>query len=167
MRGEGAPLHSNIISENEALEETWEGRKAAAGCRTPNLVADGPGGARWGAGRALQVQHAGDEIADGDAQVAPEPLLQAGIVLRATEEAFTGQRIDQRGGVTDERPVLADDVALRKRALLRRRQNVAVKLGVFGRDALLLDESLEVAAELGAGMRGHATADSYREMVVA
>ena len=44
---------------------------------------------------------------------------------------------------------------------------MAVKLGVFGRDALLLDESLEVAAELGAGMRGHAPADSYREMVVA
>src|SRR5437763_485069 len=118
---------------------TWEGRKAAARPDAfQKLIADGPGGARWGTGRAFQVQHAGDEIADGDAQVAPEPLLHAGIVLRATEEV--AHQLTENG---------------------------AGKLGVFGRDALRLDESLEVAAELGAGMRGHAPADSHREVVVA
>src|SRR2546429_5045801 len=37
-------------------------------------------------GWAVEVQHASDEIADGDAQVAPEAALQAGIVLSAAEE---------------------------------------------------------------------------------
>ena len=187
------------------------------------------------AGRAVDVQHAGDEIADGDSQMTPEAALQAGIILRAAEEvahqltenraaadelhharryripqerpavkapddargkfqfagegrfdpggiffraalrerpakqfagaygvkeAFAGEGIDPGCGVADERPVFSENAAFRKCAFLRGGQNVAIKLGVFRRDVLFLDKSLQVAAELCAGMRGHAAADS-------
>src|SRR5216683_1693113 len=36
--------------------------------------------------RAIEVQDAGDELADGDPQVAPESPLQAGVILRAAEQ---------------------------------------------------------------------------------
>src|SRR5256884_7508576 len=193
-------------------------------------------------GWAVEVQHASDEIADGDAQVAPEAALQAGIVLSAAEEVahqlpenraasdelhhargyggsekraaietaddargkfqlgrecgldpgriflraalrqrtakklagadcveqpFASERIDPGGGVADQRPVLADNVALRKRALLRRGQDVAVELCAFRWKVLLLDKRLQMPAKLRAGMRGHAAADSDREMIAA
>src|SRR5690349_22864046 len=63
------------------------------------LVA-GAGISRGDSGGAIQVQHAGDEIADGDAQVAPEPLLQAGIILRATEEV--GHQLAENGVAANE-----------------------------------------------------------------
>src|SRR6266700_6117000 len=52
----------------------------------PSSVASGSGAGHARAGRRIQIQDAGDEFADGDAKVAPEPALQAGIILRAAEE---------------------------------------------------------------------------------
>src|SRR5207237_809156 len=83
------------------------------------------------------------------------------------EEPFAGERVDPRGGVADQRPVLADHVALRKRALLRRGQDVAVKLCVVCGDVLSFHERLQVSAKFRAGMYGHAATDSDREVVTA
>src|SRR6266567_8726928 len=52
----------------------------------PSSVASGSRARHTRAGRRIQIQDAGDEFADGDAEVAPEPALQAGIILRAAEE---------------------------------------------------------------------------------
>src|SRR5713101_1273219 len=154
-------------------------------------------------GRAIEAQDAGDELADGDPQMAPESPLQAGVILRAAEQvahqlpehraaaqelhharrdrtaqersaietphdarrelqfsaesslyprwillgaafrerpaqqfagtngiekAFARQGIDPRRRISNERPVLSDDVSFGERALLRRRQDVAIKL---------------------------------------
>src|SRR5882762_5930634 len=37
-------------------------------------------------GRSIEIEHAGDEFAQGDAEVAPQPPFQAGIILGAAEE---------------------------------------------------------------------------------
>src|SRR5882762_3423084 len=39
-----------------------------------------------GRGGPVEVQDAGDELADGDPQMAPKPALQTGVILRSTEE---------------------------------------------------------------------------------
>src|SRR4029077_17291448 len=39
-----------------------------------------------GPGGPVEVQDAGDELADGDSQVAPKPALQTGVILRAAKE---------------------------------------------------------------------------------
>src|SRR5260370_5032455 len=49
-------------------------------------VASGSRAGHTRAGRRIEIQDAGDEFADGDAKVAPEPALQAGIILRPAEE---------------------------------------------------------------------------------
>src|SRR2546430_10877818 len=51
-------------------------------------------------GWAVEVQHASDEIADGDAQVAPEAALQAGIVLSAAEEV--AHQLPENRAASDE-----------------------------------------------------------------
>src|SRR5712664_2766681 len=43
------------------------------------------------------------------------------------KKSFTRQRIDPRRRISDERPVLSDDVSLGKRALFRRGQHVTVE----------------------------------------
>src|SRR6266704_2829171 len=52
----------------------------------PSSVASGSRSGHTCAGRRIQIQDARDEFADGDAEVAPEPALQAGIILRAAAE---------------------------------------------------------------------------------
>src|SRR5712664_1912610 len=49
-------------------------------------VARGSRARHAGPCRAIEVQDAGDELADGDPQVAPESPLQAGVILRAAEQ---------------------------------------------------------------------------------
>src|ERR1700682_5712337 len=39
-----------------------------------------------GRGGSIEAQDAGDELADGDSQMAPESPLQAGVILRAAEQ---------------------------------------------------------------------------------
>src|SRR6266850_1309122 len=36
--------------------------------------------------RSIEIEHAGDEFAQGDAEVAPQPSFQAGIILGAAKE---------------------------------------------------------------------------------
>src|SRR5215467_535298 len=78
------------------------------------------------------------------------------------EQAFACKRIDESGGVSDERPVFPDHCTLRKRGNLRGREHVAVKAGVFGLEVLLADENLQVLTELGLCVRSHAAADTHR-----
>src|SRR5260370_4563970 len=77
------------------------------------------------------------------------------------EKSFARERIDPRGRISDERPVLSDNVSFGKRALLRRRQDVAVKLGALRLYAVFLHEGLKMAAQLPAGMRRHTVADAH------
>src|SRR5271157_153783 len=81
------------------------------------------------------------------------------------EEAFTGEGIHPGGGVADERPVPADDAAVREGAHLRRGQYVTVELGGCGGEFLRGCKSMEMRAELTAGVRAHAPADAEGEMV--
>src|SRR2546423_3583431 len=83
------------------------------------------------------------------------------------EQTFAGERIDPGGGVADHGPVFSNYRALRKSAFLGRRENVAVEPRAFGRDILLVDESVQVRAKLGAVVRRHAAADSDGKMVAA
>src|SRR6267143_3680356 len=83
------------------------------------------------------------------------------------EKAFAGEGIDPRRRISDERPVFSDDVSFRKRALLRRRQDVAIKLCALRPDIVLFHEGLQMAPQLRAGMRRHAPANAYRELIAA
>src|SRR6266568_1585761 len=94
MRATLMQLHRNIISEMGGSARMKKGllrknpAKKKSGSKLPHSksVAGGAGISGMGPRGTVQVQHAGDEIADGDSQVAPEAALQAGIILRATEE---------------------------------------------------------------------------------
>src|SRR5216684_4991776 len=56
----------------------WKERiSSVAGGSRPRYA--GPGG-------PVEVQDAGDELADRDSQMAPKPALQTGVILRAAEE---------------------------------------------------------------------------------
>src|SRR5207248_3959375 len=81
------------------------------------------------------------------------------------EKAFTVDRNDECGSVAYQRPIFADDGALRKCRNLRRRENVAVKAGGFGGKLLFADESLQVRAEFRLIVRSHAAADTDRQMI--
>src|SRR6266566_5291824 len=83
------------------------------------------------------------------------------------EKAFAREGIDPRGCISDQRPVLSDNVSFGKRALLRRRQDVTVKLGALRLYAVLLHEGLQMAAQLHAGMRRHTAANAHREVIAA
>src|SRR5712692_3011247 len=205
-------------------------------------VACGSRARHAGPGGSLEVQDAGNELADGDSQMAPESPLQAGVILRAAEKishqlaehrataeelnhargdsasqegatietphdarrefqfgaesslhpcrilfraafgerapqqfagangiekAFAREGIDPGRRIPDERPVLSDDVSFGKRALLRRRQHVTVKLCALRLYALFLYECLQMAAQFRAGMRRHTAADAHRERIAA
>jgi len=80
--------------------------------------------------------------------------------LRREYHGLTGERVNPRGCVANERPILADNGALRKRAFLRRRQNVRIELAAFGWDVLFLNECLQMRAKLAAGVRSHAATDA-------
>src|SRR5216684_7589518 len=41
---------------------------------------------KMGSGREVKVQHAGDELAQRDAQMAPKPALQTCVILRSGEK---------------------------------------------------------------------------------
>src|SRR5712691_1680388 len=49
-------------------------------------IAGGSGSGYTRPRRAIEIQHAGNELAERDAEVAPQSPLEAGIVLRAAEE---------------------------------------------------------------------------------
>src|SRR5260370_30361248 len=49
-------------------------------------IARGSRARQAGCGGSIEVQDAGDELADGDPQMAPESPLQAGVILRAAEQ---------------------------------------------------------------------------------
>src|SRR5260370_9405105 len=55
--------------------------------RKASLSSIARGSRAWHAGPAgaIEAQHAGDEFAHGDSQVAPQSALQAGVILRAAE----------------------------------------------------------------------------------
>src|SRR5260370_24008802 len=72
-----------------------------------------------------------------------------------------------RRRISNERPVLSDDVSFGERALLRRRQDVTVKLCALRLYALFLYECLQMAAQFRAGMRRHTAANAHREMIAA
>src|SRR5260370_13374579 len=57
------------------------GRKASV-----SSIARGSRAWHAGAAGAIEAQHAGDEFAHGDSQVAPQSALQAGVILRAAEQ---------------------------------------------------------------------------------
>ena len=73
-----------------------------------------------------------------------EGLAEQFAGAHGVEEAFAGERIDPGGGVSDERPILAENGAIGKRALLRRRKDVAVKFCVFSGDAVFFDKRAQV-----------------------
>src|SRR6266568_2286176 len=66
----------NYISTIKTINRNGKRSSVASGSRA--------GHAR--AGRRIQIQDAGDEFADGDAEVAPESALQARVILRAAEK---------------------------------------------------------------------------------
>ena len=68
-------------------------------------------------------------------QPSAKDLAQQFAGLHGVEQAFAGQRIDPRGGVADQSPILAEDGAFGKRAFFRRRQNVAVEARALDGDA--------------------------------
>src|SRR5882724_2729403 len=76
------------------------------------------------------------------------------------KETFTSERIDESGGIADERPVFSDDSALGKRGNLRRRKDMAVKARGFSGKFLLADEHLQVSAKFVLVVRSHAAANS-------
>ena len=94
-----------------------------------------------------------------------EGLAQELAGAHGVEKAFASEGIDPGGGVADERPVPADDAAIRERAHLGRGQDVAVELGGFGGEFLGGRKSMEMRAQFAAGMRAHAAANAKREMV--
>src|SRR2546427_1673539 len=83
------------------------------------------------------------------------------------ERAFAGEGIDPRRRISNKRPVLSDDVSFGKRALLRRGQDVAIKLCALRLYTVLPHKCLQMAAQLRAGMRRHAPANADREMIAA
>lgn len=76
------------------------------------------------------------------------------------KKTLASERVNPCGCVANERPILANNGALRERAFLRRRQNVRVELADFGRYVLFLNECLQMRAQLPAGMRSHAATDA-------
>src|SRR6266481_9074261 len=81
------------------------------------------------------------------------------------EKAFAGEWIDPRRRISNKRPVLSDDVSFGKRALLRRGQDVAIKLCALRLYTVLVHKGLQMAAQLRAGMRRHAPANPDRKMI--
>src|SRR5260370_1848585 len=66
------------------------------------------------------------------------------------EKPLTRERIDPRRRISNKCPVLSNDGSLRKRALLRRWQHMAIKLCALRLDAVLIHERLQMPAQLRA-----------------
>src|SRR5438105_4527826 len=60
----------------------------------------------------------------------------------SVEQTFTSERIDKSGGIAHQRPILADDGALRKSRYLWRGKNVTVEPCGFGGKFLLANKHL-------------------------
>src|SRR6266436_873672 len=76
------------------------------------------------------------------------------------EQTLSGERIDESGSITYQRPIFADDRALRKCRNLWRGKNMAVEARGFGGKFLLADKRLQVSAKFVLIVRGHAAADA-------
>src|ERR1700739_3713526 len=83
------------------------------------------------------------------------------------KKAFSGERINERGGVAHQSPIPADHGALTECWNLRRGKHVAVEARGFGGKLLLADESLQVGAQFSLIVRSHAATDADGQMIAA
>src|ERR1700756_953927 len=83
------------------------------------------------------------------------------------KQTFSGERINERGGVAYQSPIPANHGALRECWNLRRGKDVAVEARGFQGKLLLADESLQVCTQFGLIVRSHAATDADRQMIAA
>src|SRR5205823_3954521 len=84
-----------------------------------------------GARGAVEVQHACDEIADGNAQMAPEAALQAGIILGAAEKV--AHQLAEHGVAPDELHHARGDRASKERAAIEAPHDARGKFQLAGK----------------------------------
>src|SRR5260370_2182069 len=145
------------LAENGAAAEELHHARGDGGteeCATVKAAHDARGEFEFvGEGRAKPVGvHLGIAFGDGFA----EKFAGA----HGVEQSFTSEGIDKSGRIADERPIFADDRALRKCRNLWRGKNMAVEARGFGGKFLLADKRLQVSAKFVLIVRGHAAADA-------
>src|SRR6267378_4096863 len=92
--------------------------------------------------RSIEIEHAGDKFAEGDAEVAPQAPLQAGIILGAAEEVAhqlaedraTMQELHhaRRDRASEKRPAIKPAHDARRKFELRRKSSLHPRRIFFG-----------------------------------
>src|SRR6266851_8971164 len=84
--------------------------------------------------RSIEIEHAGDEFAQSDAEVAPQPPLQAGIILGAAEEV--AHQLAEDRATAQELHHPRGDRASEKRSAIKPAHDARRKFELRGKSSL-------------------------------